>query len=448
MVFNAFFAHPPVLSRSEIPYLPMKIAIVGAGVIGVTTAYELVCDGHDVTVFERNSSIAVESSFANAGIIAPGYVSPWAAPGMPFKVFKHLLSRHAPVKIKFPLSNNDLAWMWHWWRACKLDAYLANRNRMLALASYSRDRLHAITADLSLDFERNNGLMVLLCNAKDAKLMQPNLQVLRETGMPFKELTSEEARIVEPALNPDNNFLGAVHLPSDEVGNCREFTLLLKAESQKLGVKYEMNTTVASVSSARNAILSIANENSPHNSTREFDAVVMCAGVASAELLKPILKPLKRRLPLVPIYGYSISAAIREPLNAPRSAVMDESYKVAITRMGNRVRVAGSAEIGGSLENKRISAISTLYKVLQDWFPGAAHISNMGASVTEWKGARPMLPDGPPVLGACGAPNIWLNLGHGASGWALSCGSARVLADLITKRTPEVDTNGMSIERF
>ena len=240
----------------------MKIAIVGAGVIGVTTAYELACDGHDVTVFERNASIAVESSFANAGIIAPGYAAPWAAPGMPFKVFKHLFSRHAPVKIKFPLSNNDLAWMWHWWRACKLDTYLANRSRMLALASYSRDRLHAITADLSLEFERNDGLMVLLRSAKDAKLMQPNLQVLRETGVPFKELTADEARLIEPAINPDNDFFGAVHLPSDEVGNCREFTLLLKAESQKLGVKYEMNTTVASVLSAKGAILNIANEDS------------------------------------------------------------------------------------------------------------------------------------------------------------------------------------------
>ena len=422
----------------------MKIAIVGAGVIGVTTAYELACDGHDVTVFERNASIAVESSFANAGIIAPGYAAPWATPGMPYKVLCQLFDRHAPVKIKFPLSNNDLAWLWQAWRACKLDTYLANRSRMLALASYSRDRLHAVTADLSLEFERNDGLMLLLRSAKDEKLMQPNLQVLRAAGVPFKQLNADDARLIEPALNPDNSFLGAVHLPSDEVGNCREFTLLLRTESQKLGVKYEMNTAVESVLSAKGAIINIANETTP----RAFDAVVMCAGTASSELLKPILKPLKRKLPLAPVYGYSISAAIREPLNAPRSAVIDERYKVAISRMGNRIRVAGSAEIGGSLDNKRISAISTLYKVLQDWFTGAAHISNMGASVTEWKGARSMLPDGPPVLGASGVANIWLNLGHGASGWALSCGSARVLADLISKRTTDIDVSGLTIDRF
>jgi D-amino-acid dehydrogenase len=443
---------PP--SRLEIPHLPMKIAIVGAGVIGVTTAYELALDGHEVTVFERNSAVAVEASFANAGVIAPGYVAPWAAPGMPAKVFKHLFSRHAPVKIKFPLNNNELAWIWQWYRASKLDTYIANRGRMQALASYSRDRLHAITADLSLEFERSEGYMVLLRSAKDSALVQPNLQVLRETGVPFKEISASEARLIEPALNPDNDFFGAVHMPCDEVGNCREFTLLLKNESQRIGVKYEINTTVAEVLYDKFAMLNISNENSP----RTFDAVVMCAGVASAALLKPLLKPLRRKLPLIPVYGYSISAAVRENLNAPRSALMDERYKIAISRLGNRVRVAGSAEIGGSAGHsqnqgsKGVTAISTLYKVLQDWFPGAGHFSsaatNTGTSVHEWKGARPMLPDGPPVIGQSGVPNIWLNLGHGSSGWALSCGSARVLADLIARRQPDIDVSSMNIERF
>ena len=422
----------------------MKIAIVGAGVIGVTTAFELACDGHEVTVFERNSSVAVESSFANAGILAPGYVAPLAMPGVPAQVLKQLFSRHAPVKIKLPLTRAELAWIGHWHRACKLDTYLSTRSRMQALASYSHDRLHAITEHLALEYEHNEGLLVLLRSEKDAKLIQPSLQMMHESGLPFQTISVSEARLIEPALNPDNDFFGAVHMPGDAVGNCREFTLLLKSEAQELGVKFELNANVAVISYANDATLNIANEDHP----RHFDAIVMCAGMASAELLKPILKPLRRRLPLIPVYGYSISAAIREPLNAPRSAVIDERCKVAISRLGNRVRVAGSFEIGGSLNNKQVSAISTLYKVMQDWFPGAAHISSMGASVTEWKGTRPMLPDGSPVIGASGIPNIWLNLGHGDSGWALSCGSARVLADLIAKRQPDIDLSGMSIERF
>lgn len=421
----------------------MKIAIVGAGVIGVTTAYELAIDGHEVTVFERHRAAAEGASFANAGVIAPGYIAPWAAPGMPVKVLKHLFSRHAPVKIKLPLGAADLAWIWHWHRACKLDAYLANRVRMQGLADYSRAHLRSISAGLALDYERSDGLMVLLRTSKDANMLLPNLEFLRDNGVPFSKMTPEQARLIEPALNPDKNFFGAVHLPGDEAGNCREFVLLLKNETQKLGVKYAFNSTIASIEHADEAMLFIANEATP----RRFDAVVMCAGSASAELLKP----LKLKIPLIPVYGYSISASVRENLNAPQSALIDERFKVTITRLGNRVRVAGLAEIGGSLNNigdKRSSAFATLYKVLQDWFPGAAHTSNSNNGVQEWKGARPMLPDGPPVIGASGIPGVWLNLGHGASGWALSCGSARAVADLIAQRQPEVDLTGMTIERF
>ncbi|MDB5825808.1 MAG: D-amino-acid dehydrogenase, partial [Variovorax sp.] len=172
-----------------------------------------------------------------------------------------------------------------------------------------------------------------------------------------------------------------------------------------------------------------------------FDAVIVCAGLASARLLRP----LGLRIPLAPVYGHSISANIREPLNAPQSAVMDERYKVAISRLGQRVRVAGSAELGGSLDTMNPAALQTLYKVLQDWFPGAATLQ---AGVQQWKGARPMLPDGPPVLGASGVAGVWLNLGHGSSGWALSCGSARVLADLVGGRRPEIDLEGLGVERL
>jgi D-amino-acid dehydrogenase len=167
-----------------------------------------------------------------------------------------------------------------------------------------------------------------------------------------------------------------------------------------------------------------------------FDAVVICAGVASSSLLRPV----GLKIPLAAVYGYSVSAAIREPLNAPRSAIMDERYKVAISRLGNRVRVAGSAELGGSAQQHRASSLQTLYKVLHDWFPGAA-IQSSGVQV--WKGARPMLPDGPPMVGGSGVPGVWLNLGHGSSGWALSCGSARALADLMGGHEPAVSMQGM-----
>ncbi len=418
----------------------MKVAVIGAGIIGITTAYELAADGHDVTVFERCSTAAEETSFANAGVVAPGYVTPWAAPGMPGKVFSYLFSRHAPVKVSLPLSGRELAWMWKWYQACKLDTYLANRSRMQRLAFYSRERLHQLTAALQLDYDRSTGYMVLLRNEKDSQLVQPGLQVLRDAGVAFSEITAAQARNIEPALNPDTPFVGAIHLPNDEVANCRQFALLLKNEAQRMGVKFEFNRTVRQLNPAQPAIISIAGETVP----RGFDSVVLCAGLASAELLKP----LGLKIPMVAVYGYSISAPIREPLNAPRSALMDERYKVAISRLGNRVRVAGSAEIGGALGVKRAASIQTLYKVLHDWFPGAAQHANLGAHVQEWKGARPMLPDGPPIIGNCGIPGVWLNLGHGSSGWALSCGSARALADLMVGKSPDIDMEGLGMSRL
>ncbi|MBX9610613.1 MAG: D-amino acid dehydrogenase [Burkholderiales bacterium] len=415
----------------------MRVAVIGAGIVGVTTAWELAQDGHEVTVFERRGAAAEETSFGNAGVVAPGSVTPWAAPGMPAKVLRYLLQKHAPVKLATPLRWAEVRWMWQWWRACRLDTYLANRARLQRLAFYSRERLHAVTAQLQLEYDRSDGYMVLLRSQRDVDLAQPGLQVLRDADVKFRQISPDEARTVEPALNPDTAFAAAIHLPDDEVGNCRQFALQIKLEAQRLGVRFEFNQDVRAMSPATPTRLEFAGDAAP----RDFDAVVMCAGLASAQLLQP----LGLNIPLIAVHGYSVSAAIREPLNAPRSAVMDERYKVAISRLGNRVRVAGSAEIGGSLDTRRPAAIATLYKVLHDWFPGAAQMSG---GVQEWKGARPMLPDGPPILGASGIPGVWLNLGHGSSGWALSCGSARAVADLMAGRAPEIDLEGLGLARL
>ena len=421
----------------------MKIAVIGAGIIGITTAFELASDGHDVTVYERRSAAAEESSFANAGVVAPGYVTPWAAPGMPWKVAQHLMSQHAPVKLGrfmgLGLSSQDLAWIARWWLACKPATYATNRSQMQQLAFYSKARLEHLRNDLKIEFDRSDGYMVLLRTAADQRLIQPSLQVLRDAGVPFAQLDASGARKLEPALNPDTDFLGAIHLPQDEVGNCRQFALLLKTECLRRGVRFEFNRTVLMLVPGHGSGIELAfGEPFP---AAKFDGAIVCAGLASTALLHP----LGLRIPMAAVYGYSISANIKEPLNAPRSAVMDERYKVAISRLGNRVRVAGSAELGGHPTRVRQSSLQTLYKVLQDWFPGAA-IHSSGVQV--WKGARPMLPDGPPALGASGVPGLWVNLGHGSSGWALSCGSARWLADLVQQKTPALDLPACSPLRF
>lgn len=414
----------------------MKIAVIGAGIIGVATAYELARDGHDITVFERRSAAAEEGSFANAGIIAPGYVTPWAAPGMPGKLLAQLLRRHASMRISLPLQRHDLQWAWNWYRACRLETYLVNRAHMRQLAWYSRARLHTIRAELRLDYDRSDGFLVLLRTERDRQIAQAGLQVLREAGIAFRQLEPDQARRVEPALRADTPLVAAIQLPDDEVGNCRQVALMLKNAAQRAGVQFRFNTSVSAIHTKPRPTLVIDGE----STTTPIDAAVVCAGVASAALLRPV----GIDLPLVAVHGYSLSASIKEPLNAPRSAVMDEHYKVAITRLGNRIRVAGGAELGGRAEVKRTAALRTLYKVLQDWFPGAA---SHGNGVQEWKGARPMFPDGPPVIGASGLAGLWLNLGHGSSGWALACGSARALADQIAGRAPELDMRGFDLAR-
>jgi D-amino-acid dehydrogenase len=350
---------------------------------------------------------------------------------------RHLFSRHAAVKLALPLSAHELSWIWRWYKSCQLETYLTNRSHLQKLAFYSRNHLRSLTTNLQLDYERSDGYMVLLRTDNDQQGVQPGLQVLREAEVQFKEITPAQARKIEPALNPDTSFTGAIHLPEDEVGNCRQFALLIKNEAQKLDVKFEFNTVIADINASEGVSIGVLSEKSP----RKFDAAVICAGLESAKLLKT----LRLNIPLVAVHGYSVTANIREPLDAPRSAVMDEHYKVAISRLGNRVRVAGCAEVGGDINNKTAGALATLYKVLQDWFPGAALLSN---GVQEWKGARPMLPDGPPVVGKSGLPGVWLNLGHGSSGWALSCGSARLLADQLSGKSTDIDHTGFSIERL
>ena len=416
----------------------MRIAIVGAGIVGVTTAYELAQDGHEVTVFERDASVATGTSFANAGVIAPGYVTPWAAPGMPRKVLGHLFSRHAPVRLSGLRTLALAPWIWRWWRACRPAVYQANRARMHRLARFSRERLDLLTAKHRLEYEQAQGYMVLLRGERDLAMARGGIKLLAEMGVAFELIDADRARAIEPGLHPATPLRAAIHLAQDGVGNCRQFAHALKGGAARLGARFRFQDAVESI--APGPGVELASTSGRH----AFDGVVVCAGPQAA----PLLRPIGVRLPIVPVHGYSITAPLRhhdgESEAGPRSALMDETYKVAISRLGERVRVAGSAELGGSLAEVRAPAIATLYRVLEDWFPGAAQISK----VQTWKGARPMLPDGPPVLGASGRPGVWLNLGHGSSGWALSAGSARVVADLIGGRTPSIDVEGLGIDRL
>ena len=423
----------------------MQIAVIGAGIVGVTTAFELARDGHQVTVFERRASVAEETSFANAGVVAPGYITPWAAPGMPAKVLRHLLSRQAPLRLALPMAPGQLGWMWRWWRACQAPVFAANRAHLYRLAHYSQQRLRGLTQDLQLTHESSAGYLVLLRSARELAQARASLKLLAELGVDFHLVSGARARDIERGLNPAMPLHAALHLPQDEVGNCRQFAHALRGEAQRLGAVFRFQRCVSALTAG--AQPGVAHQSAggvePPQQTR-FDAVVVCAALGATALLKP----LGLRLPLVGVHAYSITAPLRHredfPQLGPSSGVMDERYKVAISRLGQRVRVAGSAELGGRLNQLSGAAIQTLHRVLDDWYPGCVQQSQ----VQRWKGAQPMLPDGPPVLGTSGAPGVWLNLGHGSSGWALACGSARVLADQVTGRPADIDVSGLGLARL
>lgn len=435
----------------------MRVAIVGAGIAGVSTAYELARDGHDVTVLERRAAVAAEASYADAGVLSPGLAAPWAAPGMPWKLLGSLVGRHAPARLCRGAFSH-LPWLWQWWRACQPAACARQRAALNSLARLSRERLATITATHGLEFEQATGLLVLLRSARDLEAAGAGLALLESVGASLEVVDAERARHIEPGLQPDAPLHAAIHLPLDGAGNCRQFAHLLKREAERLGADFLFEREVQRILPGGSVQLEIARRGDAADGQGNvfetgifdavepdtFDAVVVCAGAASG----PLLQAAGVRVPLVPVHGHSLTAPLRHPEahlhTGPQAAVMDERHGVTITRLGQRVRVAGSRELGGRDGLIAGRGMRTLYRVLEDWFPGSAHVSQ----AQHWKGARPMLPDGSPVLGPSGSPGVWLNIGHGWGGWSLACGSAAVLADLMNRRDTPLDVSGLSVDRL
>lgn len=410
----------------------MKIAIVGAGIVGVTTAYELASDGHEVTVFEQRSAAAEEASFATAGLLAPHLLSPWAVPG--FGHALRLMGPHATLRLSGGLSRANWAWLSRWRSATHASS--APAAALERLAQYSQSRLQALAQRHELDFEASQGRLVLLRTEQERAQLQPALQVLRDSGVALREIDADIARQIEPGLSPEAPLAGAIHLPDARAGNCRLFAQLLRQGTQGSGVHFAFNTRIDRIGTTPVGVV-VQGE----SDLRRFDAVVLCAGTASAALLPA----LGLRLPMAAVYGYSVSAPLRESTHAPQASVVDAAQQISITRLGQRVRIAGGAELAGADAEHHAATLQRLYRTLNDWFPGGAQLSS---GVQVWRGARPLLPDGAPVVGASGVPGLWLNTGHGAGGWALACGSARALADLMAQRAPEVPLDGLGMRPF
>ncbi|TPL00702.1 D-amino acid dehydrogenase [Mesorhizobium sp. B2-4-14] len=416
----------------------MKIMVLGGGVIGVTTAYYLAEAGHEVTVVDRQKGPALETSFANAGEISPGYASPWAGPGVPLKAIKWLLMKHGPLVVRPAFDPHMWTWLVKMLRNCTAERYAINKSRMVPLAEYSRDTLKALRDATGISYdERTQGTLQLFRTQKQLDGTSGDVEVLKKYGVPYEILDQDGCIAAEPGLaGVREKFVGGLRLPHDETGDCKMFTDKLAELCVARGVKFEYDMTIWRVIRSRNRIANL----STSKGFKTADAYVMALGSYSAGFMRR----MKRSIPVYPVKGYSITVPIKDATLAPVSTVMDETYKVAITRLGDRIRVGGTAEISGFDLRLHESRRRTLEHSVGDLFPGAGAMRE----ATFWCGLRPMTPDGPPLIGRTELSNLYLNTGHGTLGWTMACGSAKVLADIISSRVPDIDVRALAQERY
>jgi D-amino-acid dehydrogenase len=415
----------------------MRVIVLGSGVIGVSTAYYLARAGHEVTVIDRQPGPALETSFANAGQISPGYASPWAAPGIPLKAFKWLFQRHSPLSIRPDGSLFQLAWMWEMVRNCSPERYAVNKERMVRLAEYSRDCLRQLRADTGLRYEdRQRGTLQLFRTQQQFDSAAKDIEVLRQAGVPFELLGAGQLAASEPALaQVREKLVGGLRLPNDETGDCRLFTTRLAEMARALGVTFQFDTAIERLSVSNGEIDGV------HTDQGLFaaDRYVLALGSYSRALLKTWFP-----LPVYPLKGYSITVPIVDAARAPVSTILDETYKIAVTRFDDRIRVGGMAEIAGHARNLHPARRQTLEMVVNDLFPGAGDL----ARASFWTGLRPMTPDSTPVVGATPLRNLFLNTGHGTLGWTMACGSASVIASLVGGKAPAIPADDLAVFRY
>ncbi|MFC0216950.1 D-amino-acid dehydrogenase [Pseudochelatococcus lubricantis] len=416
----------------------MNIVILGSGVIGVTSAYYLAKAGHKVTVLDRQPGPALETSFANAGEISPGYASPWAAPGIPLKALKWLFMKHAPLVIHPVAALASWRWMFAMLWECSEERYKINKGRMVRLAEYSRDSLIALRAETGIAYDhRTQGTLQVFRTHKQLDGVAKDIAVLKADGVPFEVLDAAGCAAAEPGLaRVRDKIVGGLRLPNDETGDCFKFTNELHRICEGLGVEFRFGVDIRRLRVAGDRIAAV------ETATGDIKADLFVAALGS--YAPGLLAPLGLRLPVYPVKGYSITLPVVDEARAPVSTVMDETYKVAITRLGDRIRVGGMAEIAGFNLDLPQARRETLEHSVEDLFGGAGD----RRQATFWTGLRPMTPDGTPVIGPTRYANLFLNSGHGTLGWTMSCGSGRVLADLIGGTKPDIETADLALDRY
>lgn len=416
----------------------MKIVVLGSGVVGTTTAYFLAKAGHEVVVLDRQPGPALETSYANAGQISPGYSAPWAGPGIPLKAIKWMFMKHAPLVIRMKFDPDMWLWMWRTLLNCTSKAYEINKSRMMRLAEYSRDQFIALRAETGITYDdRQRGTLQLFRTQAQVDGAAKDIAVLKSLGVKHEMLDCAGCVAAEPALAlVSEKIQGGLRLPGDETGDCFQFTQRLAQMAEGLGVQFKYGVSIQGLRREGSEITGVETD----QGVVSGDKYICALGSYSTLLLRKV----GLEIPVFPVKGYSITLPVTNPEFAPVSTVMDETHKVAITRLGDRIRVAGTAELTGYDLMLSEDRGNTVRHVVSDLFPRGGDVSKAQL----WTGLRPNTPDGTPIIGATPLKRLYLNTGHGTLGWTMSCGSARVITDIVSGRAPEIDASGLSMERY
>ncbi|KXS52614.1 MAG: D-amino acid dehydrogenase small subunit [Marinobacter sp. T13-3] len=421
----------------------MHIVVLGGGVVGVTTARELVRRGHSVTVLERHPVAGNETSKGNAAQRSYGVVYPWADPHIMFKALPWLVKTDGPLKLRMPPSLAALKFLFATFRyATAPGLFGLNKRAMLRLGIHSRERFLALEQEHDLQFDgAHKGLLHLASTPEAMEDYRELHQLLTEMGIEARLLTPEQVREAEPGMTGSGPLYGALSYDTDGTGDCHLFSRELARVCEDLGVTFRYQVEVKSLVADHRRVHGVYLKNADGQSeTLDADAVVVCAGCWSPELVRPLGVDIS----IYPVKGYSITATLSDPEKAPASTIHDDHYKVVSTRLGNRLRATGFVELADFNRDIPEARLATIRKSVQSRYPGCADLTD----VESWTGFRPMTPDGPPIIGRAGRDNLYLNTGHGTFGWTLSAGSAAVIAQVIDGEDPAVPIDPFRADRF
>ena len=417
----------------------MKVVVLGAGIIGTTSAYFLAKQGHEVTVIDRQDSVPMETSHANAGCLSYGFTSPWASPGLPFSVLKWVLTGRSPLIINPNMSVETIKFLYRMYKNCNSRSYEINKSRMLRVANYSQKALLEIETDFDLYYEqKKQGSLQLFWDSKEIEKAQKDIAILDKFNINSQLLNAEECVKIEPGLQyVKNKLAGGIQFMDDFTGNCYLFSTEVYKKCVEMGVNFEFNTKIKSLQISNDKIASV--------STDSGEIKADCYSVSLGSYSTKILSKIGIEIPIYPVKGYSITLPVLSNEDAPQSTIMDEKNKIAITRLGDRIRVAGMAHLTDFDKNLRTKSLDSLMSGLDLLFPKSYESSK---ETNFWTGFRPSTPDGTPIIGPTPFNNLFLNTGHGTLGWTMSAGSGKLLANLVSGIDPEISTEGIDMSRY